>query len=112
VIGSSTERKNIEVVLDMLDFQDHFRGIVAGDEVARGKPDPEVFLRCAEITGFDPEHCVVFEDSRHGIEAAVQGRMKTVAVATTHPLQHFDDADLAVISLAEVSVDRLRTLWE
>jgi beta-phosphoglucomutase family hydrolase len=112
VIGSSTERKNIEVVLELLGFEEYFQGIVAGDEVSRGKPDPEVFLRCAEMTGQEPPRCVVFEDSRHGIEAAIAGKMKTVAVATTHPLSEFEDADLAVISLAEISAERLRRLWE
>lgn len=111
VIGSSTERENIEVVLGVLGFEDYFQGIVAGDEVSKGKPDPEVFLRCAEMTGFHSRDCVVFEDSRHGIEAAIAGNMKTVAVATTHPLAEFEDADLSVISLAEVSVARLSTLW-
>jgi beta-phosphoglucomutase len=100
------------VVLGVLGFEDYFQGIVAGDDVSSGKPDPEVFLRCAEMTGCEPRDCVVFEDTRHGIEAAIAGNMKSVAVATTHPLSEFEDADLAVISLAEISVERLRTLWD
>jgi len=112
VIGTSTERENIRVALEAMDLEDSFEGVVASEDVARGKPDPEVFLRAAEIAGMPPARCVVLEDSHHGLRAAAAGGMRAVGVLTTHPREKLGKADLFVGSLADLSVDRLRRLVE
>ena len=84
VIGTSTERENIRVALEVMDLENSFEGVVASEDVTRGKPDPEVFLRAAEIAGMPPARCVVLEDSHHGLQAAAAGGMRMVGVLTTH----------------------------
>lgn len=59
--------------------------MVCGDEVARGKPDPEGYLTAARLLGSAPETCVVFEDAPAGIQAALAAGMPAIGVATTHP---------------------------
>lgn len=59
------------------------RVIVPADEIRNGKPDPEGFLRAAELLGVPPEQCLVFEDTRPGVEAGMNAGMQVVALLTT-----------------------------
>jgi len=109
-IGSSTPRKNITAVLELIGLADKFAAVTASEDVQRGKPDPEVFLIAARKIDRSPASCVVFEDSHAGIEAGRAAGMKTIAVTTTHPRESFSDADLTIDSLEEVSLESLLTL--
>jgi beta-phosphoglucomutase family hydrolase len=109
-IWSSTERLNIDVILNILGIGHYFSAIVSADDVSHGKPDPEVFLTAAQRIGREPSQCVVFEDALVGIEAAHRGGMKVVGVATTNPIEAIQTADLAVHRLDELSVDKLIAL--
>jgi len=111
-IGSSTERLNIDTILNVLGIGEYFSAIVSAEDVSHGKPDPEVFLTAAQRIERDPIHCVVFEDALVGIEAAHRGGMKVVAVATTNPIEAIAGADLAVHRLDELSVDKLKALFQ
>jgi sugar-phosphatase len=57
--------------------------IVPADEIQRGKPDPEGFLSAAEQLGVPPQECLVFEDTRPGIEAGINAGMQVVGILTT-----------------------------
>lgn len=59
--------------------------IVPVDEIRNGKPDPEGFLCAASQLGVPPEECLVFEDTRPGIEAGIKAGMQVVAILTTVP---------------------------
>jgi mannitol-1-/sugar-/sorbitol-6-phosphatase len=59
--------------------------IVPVDEIRKGKPDPEGFLCAAERLGVPPEECLVFEDTRPGIEAGISAGMQVVGILTTMP---------------------------
>lgn len=112
VIGSSTERKNIETILDVIGLRGFFRDIVSADDVTHGKPHPEIFLKAAERIEAEPRRCVVFEDTQVGIEAGHAGEMKVVGVATTHPAAELKQADRVVERLDELSVADLHRLVE
>lgn len=109
-IGSSTQRLNITTTLERLGFADLFPHIISAENVAHGKPDPEVFLKAAEALGLPPESCLVFEDALVGIEAAHRAGMKVVAVATTNPPDLLTHADLSVYRLTEITLPMLQTL--
>nr|WP_039798433.1 HAD family phosphatase [Nocardia araoensis] len=66
---TNTKRSLTEFGLDTLG-RDFFDVSVCGDEVAHGKPEPDVYLRAAALLGLDPEHCVAIEDSPTGARAA------------------------------------------
>ncbi len=63
-----------------------FDAIVSGDEVSSGKPDPECYLRAAELLGVEPANSVAIEDSEYGVAAAVAAGMATIAVPMHVPL--------------------------
>ena len=110
-VASSTHRENIETIFDAIGVREYFAAVVTAEDVAHGKPDPEVFLKSAEKIGRNPRHCVVFEDAHVGIEAGLAAGAKVIAVATTNPLHSLGKAHLAVASLQDVSWPLFRGLF-
>lgn len=111
VVGSSTERLNIDTIMGGIGLGEYFSAIVSADDTTRGKPDPQVFLLAAQRIGVPPENCVVFEDAFAGLEAARAGGMKAIGVATTHPADKLrPHANRVVVRLDEVTVAELREL--
>lgn len=84
-VASGGQRPEVEESLRNIGILHLFEVIVAGNEVARGKPDPEIFLRCAERMGLTPERCLVIEDGELGIEAARRAGMDWVRVESIAP---------------------------
>lgn len=82
-LGTAAPPENITLVIDGLELREHFPVIVGGADVKNGKPDPEIFLRCAEAMGIEPARCVVFEDTPAGVEAAYRAGMRCIAITTT-----------------------------
>ena len=80
LIALGSASKNAPMILDKLEITEYFDAIVDGNSVSKAKPDPEVFLKGAEMLGLDPADCVVFEDSQAGIEAARNAGCGVVAV--------------------------------
>jgi len=68
----------IEFVLQTLDLKAYFTSVTSADEVARGKPAPDVFLLAAKRLGVDPLRCVVIEDAVRGMQAAKNAGMKCI----------------------------------
>lgn len=98
-VASSAPRLNVEVVVRQIGLADCFAVTVAGDDVALGKPAPDIFLEAARRVGAAPRRCVVVEDSPAGIEAARRAGMPCIGVAdglsgaslTVHSLAHLPD---------------------
>jgi HAD superfamily hydrolase (TIGR01509 family) len=80
-IASSSPRERLDRTLAAAGLADLFEITVAGDDVARGKPAPDIFLAAAERLGVSAEDCVAVEDSPPGVEAALAAGMTVVAVA-------------------------------
>ncbi|MDD4931985.1 MAG: HAD family phosphatase [Methylacidiphilaceae bacterium] len=99
-IASSTQRANIDLVLEKLALRPFFPTIVAAEDVSRGKPDPEVFLVAAARLRVPPHRCVVFEDAPAGVEAGKRAGMKVVALTTTRAPEVFREADLIIADLS------------
>jgi sugar-phosphatase len=73
--------------------------MICGDEVTRGKPDPEGYLAAAAALGFEPSSCVVVEDAPSGIEAAHSASMRVIAITATHRSEELDTADAVTSAL-------------
>jgi mannitol-1-/sugar-/sorbitol-6-phosphatase len=76
--------------------------MVPADEVMRGKPDPEPYLKGAELVGFEPRSCLVFEDAAAGIRAARAAGMRVFGVPGTFEAAALHQADGLVRSLRDV----------
>jgi HAD superfamily hydrolase (TIGR01509 family) len=79
-VASSSPRPVIAFVLERSGLDCHFAAWVSSDDVACGKPAPDVFLEACTRLGKKPEDCVVVEDSRFGIRAAKAAGMKVIAI--------------------------------
>lgn len=113
-VGSSAPLGNLDLLLGVTGTRHYFGAVVTGDDVTRGKPDPEVFLIAASKLGADPKRCVVFEDAVAGVEAAKAGGMVCVAVTFVkhHPAEKLRaaGADVVVASLEEITVEQVAAL--
>jgi HAD superfamily hydrolase (TIGR01509 family) len=89
-LATSAPKPNVVHTLAELELAAEFPVIVRGDEVARGKPAPDVFIEAARRLGVDPADCLVFEDAPMGIEAAQAAGMRVVALTTSFQASHFE----------------------
>jgi len=80
--------------------------VLGGNEVTKGKPDPEIFTLAASQLGLAIDECVVFEDSEFGVRAAKVGGFFCVGVADEHNDANLSLADTIVASISEFSVQR------
>ena len=76
-IGSSS--KNTHLILGQLEIEDLFDIVVDGTMISKSKPDPEVFLKAAQLLGCPPARCLVVEDALSGIQAAIAAGMRAIA---------------------------------
>jgi mannitol-1-/sugar-/sorbitol-6-phosphatase len=78
---------------------------VSADDVARGKPAPEPYLRAAEGLGYEPARCVVIEDAPAGIEAGKAAGATVIAIASTLPASSLAGADVVLARLDDLDVE-------
>jgi HAD superfamily hydrolase (TIGR01509 family) len=83
-VASSSNRSIIELVLERAGVAGLFAAVVSSEEVARGKPAPDVYLEAARRLGVEPERCAAIEDSSNGLRAAHAAGMRVVAVPNVH----------------------------
>lgn len=112
IVTSSNDAK-MQVLFDELPgFRDYFDVVITDSDVSRSKPDPEGYQLAARRLGVPSEHCVVFEDSRAGLEAARRAGGKVVAVATTlRPADIEGRGDITINSFDEVTPARIESLF-
>ena len=111
-VASSSSRAWLERHLERLDLLDSFGAVVGSDAVGGvGKPAPDVYLRACEDLAARPARSVAIEDSAHGVTAAKAAGMTAVAVPSQITrFNDFSHADLVVVSVLELDLDRLAGL--
>lgn len=100
-IGSSS--KNAKMILQQIGLENYFDAISDGTNITRSKPDPEVFLKASDYLGIEPQYCLVVEDAKAGVEAALAANMDCAAIGdaancelATYRLNHISDLLLYV----------------
>jgi HAD superfamily hydrolase (TIGR01509 family) len=104
-VATSSVGASARPFLDRHQLTKFFDVIITGDEVERGKPDPEIYLRAAETLGVAPDECLVIEDSLSGIAAAKAARMCVAAIPDRRfvdPREYEKQADYFLNDLSEV----------
>ncbi|HUZ15285.1 MAG TPA: HAD family phosphatase [Gaiellaceae bacterium] len=104
-LASSSNRAIFEEVLRLAGIADCFQATVSSEEVARGKPAPDVYLEAARRLGVVPERCAAVEDSHAGIRSAHAAGMRVIAIP--NPSYPPDDESLAVADAVVESLDAL-----
>ena len=110
-IVSSSISSFVEHILRELGIRKYFSAVIGGDMIAKGKPDPEGYLKAAGALGVDASECVVIEDSIYGVKSAKSAGMKVIAVTNTYEKNFLLDADLIVDSLAGLAIKDLEALF-
>jgi len=104
-VASSSNRPLIDAVLDVAGIAQHFAATVSSEEVAQGKPAPDVYLEAARRLGVDPHACAAVEDSHGGIRSAKAAGMRVLAIP--NPTYPPDDEALALADVTLRSLDDL-----
>jgi len=101
-VGTSAPSMNVEFILDRLNLRSYFDVVVDGLIVSKGKPDPEIYLKCKKL--LNVEKAIVFEDALLGIEAAKRADCSVIGVSTTHKAEDLKGkVDLIVKDFVEAS---------
>ncbi len=98
LLGIGSSSKNAKFILERIGLGDYFDEISDGTNITHSKPDPEVFLKAAQYLGLPPEACLVVEDAKSGLEAAIAAQMDCAAIGdavlsglATYNLKKFSD---------------------
>jgi HAD superfamily hydrolase (TIGR01509 family) len=105
-LASSSNRPLIDLALERAGIASLFRATVSSEEVARGKPAPDVYLECARRLSVDPLRCAAVEDSHNGIRSAKAAGMRVLAIpnpAFPPGDEALAEADVVLPSLAELT---------
>jgi len=115
-VASGALRQEIETILTTAGLIHYFKAIVSAEDVERGKPEPDIFLKALaslNAQNTKPIHaseCVVIEDSKEGIKGARRAGMKCLAVTNSHPAELLSEANAVVKTLEAVTLDFLNRL--
>ena len=110
-VATSAPQENVDFILEGLGIREFISEIVTDSMVKRGKPDPEIYLKAAEMLNRKPENCVVFEDSKSGTKAAWDAGTKVVAVTTTLPAEKHRHAHRIVSDFKNVTLSFVAGLF-
>lgn len=108
VISSS---RNCGLILQKAGVEDLFDAVVSGNDINRGKPNPDIFLHAASNLGVSPHECLVFEDAVLGVEASKRAGMRCVGVDRYNYPKRLVQADLIAGDLSKVDIDKLNSLF-
>ena len=110
-VASSASLRRIRMILESLGIQDKFKAIICGDDVEKGKPHPDIYLKAAERLGINPKDCIAIEDATNGIKSAKAAGMKVIAYRDPkHNVQDLSKADLIIKSFAGLDLSKLKKL--
>jgi HAD superfamily hydrolase (TIGR01509 family) len=112
-VASSSPRELIEQVLELVGLGECFEVVISSEEVRRGKPAPDVYLRACELLGSRPSHTAAIEDSGAGVRSAVAAGMPVVLIpGTEFPPDPavLEEADLVLDSIKQLDVDAVAAL--
>ena len=116
-VASGALRSEVEMFVSVLGLSQAFRIIVGADDVSRSKPDPETYILALErlrenmgLPRLDPRSCIAIEDTPAGIRSAKGADLFVIAVANSYPVDHLNQADHVVESLAELKAADLEKL--
>ena len=112
-VATSGSRSRVEQTLENLNLGKRFRAVVTGNDVERGKPDPDLFLLAAQALQIDPSRILVCEDAVAGVLAAKTAGMKCVGITANgrESLLTQAGADLVVEDFVHTSLDDVRCLF-
>ena len=112
VLASSASMGTINSVFTRFDLDKYFIAKLSGADLKESKPHPEIFLKAAEISGYDKKHCLVIEDSTNGIKAANAADIFCVGYKSIHSKnQDYSKANLVINNFEEITYNKAQKLF-
>jgi HAD superfamily hydrolase (TIGR01509 family) len=108
-IGSNAIRENVLMTIEELGITDYFSSIICGDEVSKGKPNPEMYLKTLSNLKMDKNECIIFEDSIEGVTAAKNAGIKSIGVTSSQSSEILKSvgAFKTINDYTEISLDNI-----
>ena len=111
VLASSASMTNIERIFEKFDLNKYFKSRISGADLKESKPNPEIFVKAAKLSGHSKDECIVIEDSTNGIIAAKSANIYCVGYNSYNSKnQNYDNADLVISSLNEINFKKVSKL--
>ena len=107
-LASGSRHTTINAVLGLGELRRAFLAVVSSEDVARGKPAPDIFLRAAHLLNIPPDDCCVIEDSPAGVEAALSAGMEVIAITNSFPPEKLSRATRVVGTYHDIERSLLR----
>lgn len=111
-VATAADEYNARFTINALGLQNYFDVVVTSTEVKEGKPSPAVYEAACEQLGKAPNCCCVFEDTVHGVQAAVAAGMAVVGITTSHAAYELQEAGAraAMPDFTAINIDSLQSL--
>lgn len=101
-VCTGAQKEFLDIAVDLLEIRDKFDVLQSSDSIARGKPEPEIYLKTCEKLGVTPQDCIVLEDSANGVTAGKKAGCTVIAVPSEYTQsQDFTSADFIASNLRE-----------
>ena len=112
VLASSASMTNIDRIFEKFDLNKYFKAKISGADLKESKPNPEIFLKAAKLTGHNKEECIVIEDSTNGIIAAKSAGIYCIGYNSFNSKnQTYDNANLIINDLNEIKFKKISKLF-
>ena len=110
VVATSSTRGRVDTILEQAKLSKYFDASICGDEVEKGKPNPEVFLKACQKVGVEPEKAIVLEDSEAGIQAAFAAGIPVICVPDMkYPEEQFAKKAGKIVDSLSVVLEMFRS---
>ena len=111
VLASSASMTNIDRIFQKFNLNKYFKSKISGADLKESKPNPEIFLKAAKLTGYNKEECIVIEDSTNGIVAAKSAGIYCVGYNSFNSKnQNYDNANIIITDLNEIKFKKVSEL--
>lgn len=111
-LASSNNKNAVDAIVKKFQLDKYLKFIISGEEVSKGKPNPEIFLTAAKKMNVKPSECLVIEDATNGITAAKSAGMKCIGLKSSNSgNQDLSKADLVINNFNELSLDIIKKLF-
>lgn len=109
VVGTSAPQPNVRFTIEGLGISHYFQDILDERAVTKGKPNPEIYQKCARAAGLPNSQCVVIEDAISGIRAGQAAGSHVIAVASSHGREELS-ADLIIDDFRQLQLKQIEEL--
>ena len=98
IVATSSNRDRVDTILSQAQITDYFDDSICGDEVTKGKPNPEVFLKSCQKLGVNVDEAIVLEDSEAGIQASYDAGIKVICIPDMkYPEKQYEDKTFKIL---------------